>query len=132
MPNPVATFNTSMGSFRAEIYLDRVPRTASNFIDLAQSGFYNGLHFHRVIPGARPFLAPPALSRRPAPRVPIRRRRRHRRRHHRRPRRRRRGRTLSHSTSSTADVVRLVPQPRGVVFVVAGVTCLLLPSPRLG
>ena len=24
--------------------------TASNFIDLAQSGFYNGLHFHRVIP----------------------------------------------------------------------------------
>merc|ERR1711924_519518 len=35
----------------AEIYLDRVPRTASNFIDLAQSGFYDGLHFHRVIPG---------------------------------------------------------------------------------
>jgi len=28
-----------------------VPRTASNFIDLAQSGFYNGIHFHRVIPG---------------------------------------------------------------------------------
>merc|ERR1719416_328453 len=34
----------------AEIFLDRVPVTASNFIDLAQSGFYNGLHFHRVIP----------------------------------------------------------------------------------
>merc|ERR1711907_215608 len=33
-----------------EIYLDRVPITASNFIDLARSGFYNGLHFHRVIP----------------------------------------------------------------------------------
>merc|ERR1711972_423129 len=30
---------------------DRVPITASNFIDLAQSGFYNGIHFHRVIPG---------------------------------------------------------------------------------
>ncbi|KAK3273175.1 hypothetical protein CYMTET_18567 [Cymbomonas tetramitiformis] len=28
----------------------RVPITASNFIDLAQSGFYNGIHFHRVIP----------------------------------------------------------------------------------
>ena len=47
--NPTATFETSMGTFSAEIYLDRVPRTASNFIDLAQSGFYNGLHFHRVI-----------------------------------------------------------------------------------
>merc|ERR1712039_943189 len=29
---------------------DRVPITASNFIDLAQTGFYNGIHFHRVIP----------------------------------------------------------------------------------
>merc|ERR1711924_310564 len=34
-----------------EIYLDRVPITASNFIDLCQSGFYEGIHFHRVIPG---------------------------------------------------------------------------------
>merc|ERR1712100_482601 len=32
------------------IYLDRAPRTASNFIDLARTGFYNGIHFHRVIP----------------------------------------------------------------------------------
>mmetsp|Transcript_15237 Transcript_15237/g.49525 ORF Transcript_15237/g.49525 Transcript_15237/m.49525 type:complete len:246 (-) Transcript_15237:63-800(-) len=50
-PNPIATFNTSYGSFKAEIYLDRVPRTASNFIDLARSGFYDGLHVHRVVPG---------------------------------------------------------------------------------
>merc|ERR1712072_948781 len=49
--NPIATFDTSMGTFTAEIYLDRVPRTASNFIDLAKTGFYNGIHFHRVIPG---------------------------------------------------------------------------------
>ena len=48
--NPVAKLETSMGTLYAEIYLDRVPRTASNFIDLAQSGFYNGVHFHRVIP----------------------------------------------------------------------------------
>ena len=34
--------------FTAEVFLDRTPLTASNFIDLAQSGFYNGLHFHRV------------------------------------------------------------------------------------
>ena len=40
-----------MGTMKAEIYVDRVPRTASNFIDLAQSGFFDGLHFHRVIPG---------------------------------------------------------------------------------
>merc|ERR1719316_1663057 len=50
MPNPIATCETTMGTFKAEIFLDRVPRTASNFIDLAQSGFYNGVHFHRVIP----------------------------------------------------------------------------------
>merc|ERR1712224_159899 len=51
MPNPIATFDTTQGQFKAEIYLDRVPITASNFIDLCQSGFYNGIHFHRVIPG---------------------------------------------------------------------------------
>mmetsp|Transcript_36218 Transcript_36218/g.90131 ORF Transcript_36218/g.90131 Transcript_36218/m.90131 type:complete len:220 (+) Transcript_36218:111-770(+) len=50
-PNPVAVFDTTMGSFTAELYLDRVPRTVSNFVDLAKSGFYDGLHFHRVIPG---------------------------------------------------------------------------------
>jgi cyclophilin family peptidyl-prolyl cis-trans isomerase len=49
--NPVATFDTTEGSFTAEIYLDRVPRTASNFIDLSKTGFYDGIHFHRVIPG---------------------------------------------------------------------------------
>jgi len=49
--NPIAVFECTKGTFKAEIYLDRVPRTASNFIDLAQSGFYNGIHFHRVIPG---------------------------------------------------------------------------------
>jgi cyclophilin family peptidyl-prolyl cis-trans isomerase len=51
MSNPIATMDTSMGQIKVEIFLDRVPRTASNFIDLAQAGFYNGLHFHRVIPG---------------------------------------------------------------------------------
>jgi len=50
MPNPIATCETSMGTFKLEIFLDRVPRTASNFIDLANTGFYNGVHFHRVIP----------------------------------------------------------------------------------
>jgi len=48
--NPIAKFITSEGTFKAEIFLDRVPITASNFIDLCRTGFYNGLHFHRVIP----------------------------------------------------------------------------------
>ena len=47
--NPVATFETTIGSFKAELFLDKVPYTASNFIALAQSGFYNGLHVHRVV-----------------------------------------------------------------------------------
>ena len=49
MANPTATFDTSLGSFTAEIYLDKMPITANNFIKLAKEGFYNGLHFHRVI-----------------------------------------------------------------------------------
>jgi cyclophilin family peptidyl-prolyl cis-trans isomerase len=51
MTNPTATFETSLGNFTAEIFLDRMPISAGNFIKLAQSGFYNGLHFHRVIQG---------------------------------------------------------------------------------
>lgn len=51
MANPKATFDTSLGSFTAEIYLDKMPVTAKNFLDLAKSGFYDGLHFHRVIEG---------------------------------------------------------------------------------
>ena len=49
MANPVATFDTSLGSFQAEIYLNEMPVSATNFIKLAQQGFYDGLHFHRVI-----------------------------------------------------------------------------------
>jgi len=51
MPNPIATMETTMGSVKVELFLDRVPITASNFINLAETGFYNGIHFHRVIPG---------------------------------------------------------------------------------
>lgn len=38
-----------MGDFTVELYVDKMPITASNWIDLAESGFYNGLTFHRVI-----------------------------------------------------------------------------------
>lgn len=51
MANPIAVFDTSKGTFEAEIFTDSMPNTAGNFIDLAKSGFYDGLHFHRVIQG---------------------------------------------------------------------------------
>ena len=50
MANPQAIFDTTAGTFKAEIYVDKMPNTAQNFLDLVNSGFYNGLHFHRVIP----------------------------------------------------------------------------------
>lgn len=49
MPNPIATFETSLGTFKAEIYADKMPATSKSFVDLAASCFYDGLHFHRVI-----------------------------------------------------------------------------------
>ncbi len=49
MANPIATCETSLGTFQIELFLDKMPITAGNFIQLAKSGFYDGLHFHRVI-----------------------------------------------------------------------------------
>ena len=49
-PNPKAVFETTLGTITCEIFLDQMEYTASNFIDLVQKGFYDGLHFHRVIP----------------------------------------------------------------------------------
>lgn len=51
MANPTAVFETSLGTFKAEILLAEMPVTAGNFVALAKSGFYDGLHFHRVIKG---------------------------------------------------------------------------------
>lgn len=49
MANPTATCETSLGSFDVELFLDKMPQTAGNWLTLAESGFYDGLHFHRVI-----------------------------------------------------------------------------------
>ena len=49
MANPTVNFETSLGNFTAEIFLDKMPITAANFLKLAKEGFYDGLHFHRVI-----------------------------------------------------------------------------------
>jgi cyclophilin family peptidyl-prolyl cis-trans isomerase len=46
---PVAVFETSMGTFKVELFSDLAPLTAGNFIALAEKGFYNGVIFHRVI-----------------------------------------------------------------------------------
>lgn len=51
LANPKATFDTSAGAFTAEIYADQMPLTAGNFVDLALRGFFDGLHFHRVVQG---------------------------------------------------------------------------------
>lgn len=51
MPNPKAVCKTTEGTFEVELYMDQCPISASNFVDLAQTGFYNGLTFHRVIQG---------------------------------------------------------------------------------
>jgi cyclophilin family peptidyl-prolyl cis-trans isomerase len=51
MANPVVTFRTTLGDIQMEIFQDKVPKTAGNFLTLAKKGFYTGLTFHRVIPG---------------------------------------------------------------------------------
>ena len=42
MGNPIATFDTTEGQFQVELFLDKMPITAQNFINLANDGFYNG------------------------------------------------------------------------------------------
>ena len=52
MANPIVTIKIKdMGDIRAELYPDIAPITVENFVKLAGSGFYNGLTFHRIIPG---------------------------------------------------------------------------------
>jgi cyclophilin family peptidyl-prolyl cis-trans isomerase len=46
---PVAIMSTTLGTIKIELDTDKAPDTARNFIDLAKSGFYNGIIFHRVI-----------------------------------------------------------------------------------
>ena len=51
MSNQTATLETSLGNIEVELFTDKMPITTGNFIALANSGFYDGLHFHRVIDG---------------------------------------------------------------------------------
>lgn len=45
----IATFDTSRGPIKIELYPDKAPLTVANFVNLAKRGFYDGLNFHRVI-----------------------------------------------------------------------------------
>ena len=57
--NPIVTFEIEMetdfgtqtGTIKAELYPEIAPNTVNNFISLIQKGYYDGLTFHRVIPG---------------------------------------------------------------------------------
>jgi len=48
--NPVVVVETSMGTFKAELFADKAPITVENFVKYVDSGFFDGLIFHRVIP----------------------------------------------------------------------------------
>ena len=46
--NPIAVFDTTMGSFSVELFEDKTPITAANFIRLVNDGFYDGMTFYRI------------------------------------------------------------------------------------
>ena len=52
MPNPIIAIEVENGDIiRAELYPEIAPNTVHNFVSLVKKGYYNGLIFHRVIPG---------------------------------------------------------------------------------
>ena len=52
MSNPIVTIEMEGGGIiKLELYPDVAPQSVRNFISLVQKGFYDGLIFHRVIPG---------------------------------------------------------------------------------
>jgi peptidyl-prolyl cis-trans isomerase B (cyclophilin B) len=46
-----AEIHTEKGVMKVEFYEKDAPKTVENFVNLSESGFYDGLNFHRVIPG---------------------------------------------------------------------------------
>lgn len=50
--NPIVTMEVQdFGTIKLELYPEMAPQTVSNFIALAQNGFYDGLKFHRIVEG---------------------------------------------------------------------------------
>ncbi|KAA9296454.1 MULTISPECIES: peptidylprolyl isomerase [Aerococcus] len=48
--NPTATIKTTLGDITLTLYPEVAPKAVKNFIELSQSGYYDGVIFHRVIP----------------------------------------------------------------------------------
>lgn len=48
---PTVTVETDQGTFKVELWNDVAPGHAENFLKLARKGFYDGLAFHRILPG---------------------------------------------------------------------------------
>lgn len=52
VPNPIATITLEDGrQLRFELYVHEAPNTVANFVSLANSGYYAGMPFYRVLPG---------------------------------------------------------------------------------
>ena len=49
--NPIAVFDTTMGTFKVELFEDKVPNTVANFVKLVNDGFYDGMNFYRISEG---------------------------------------------------------------------------------
>ena len=49
--NPVVVFATNHGDIAIELYADKAPISTANILAYVESGFYDGVIFHRVIPG---------------------------------------------------------------------------------
>ncbi len=49
MSNPTVVIKTSSGSIKAELFADKAPTTAKNFLQYVDDKFYDGTIFHRVI-----------------------------------------------------------------------------------
>lgn len=49
--NPVVVIKTSVGDITVELFKDKAPKSVENFLAYAESGYYNGTIFHRVIKG---------------------------------------------------------------------------------
>jgi cyclophilin family peptidyl-prolyl cis-trans isomerase len=48
--NPIVVVETSLGTIELELFWDKTPKTAENFLRLTISGFYDSLTFHRIVP----------------------------------------------------------------------------------
>ncbi|USN54067.1 MAG: peptidylprolyl isomerase [Candidatus Nomurabacteria bacterium] len=49
--SPTAVVETNFGTMKIRFYADDAPELTKNFIELAKSGYYDGLTFHRIVPG---------------------------------------------------------------------------------